>query len=301
MYQFTFDQDTTNKLTENTKKSKTVLEQFDEIDNRFNTMSSDTQKLNLTKMQYTKPSDEEVKKRAENSLYEYKTSNVDSINKDFETKSNSIDSSIKEIEESGNKQKQNIKSAYEEIKQDAKDDAIKRGLARSSIIVNTLATHDGNMIKDLQDKTNEINSKIEGYQNEKSLLEQQKQNALSSFDISYAVKLQEKIDDINKTINNEEQEVIKYNNQIAELQAEWEKEQSKANFDKATELADLVGKYGSTIFEVLKQNEKLEVAKNHFNQMDKNDAINELKNNPIYFSNLGNKNYNKLLDELTNK
>lgn len=301
MYQFTFDQDTTNKLTENTKKSKTVLEQFDEIDNRFNTMSSDTQKLNLTKMEYTRPSDEEVKKQAENSLYDYKTSNVNSINKDFETKSNSLDNSIKEIEESGIKQKQNIKNAYEEIKQDAKDDAIKRGLARSSIIVNTLATHDGNMIKDLQDKTNEINSKIEGYQNEKSLLEQQKQNALSSFDISYAVKLQEKIDGINKTINQEEQEVIKYNNQIAEMQAEWEKEQSKASFDKATELADLIGKYGSTIFEVLKQNEKLEVAKNHFNQMNKDDAINELKNNPIYFSNLGNKNYNKLLDELTNK
>ena len=53
MYQYTFDEDTTKQILEKTQKDKTVLEKFNEIDNKYNTLASSTAKLQLEKMEYT--------------------------------------------------------------------------------------------------------------------------------------------------------------------------------------------------------------------------------------------------------
>lgn len=301
MYQYTFDEDTTTKIKNSQAKTKTVFDQFSEVDNKYNTLADSNQTLDLEKIDYIKPTENEVKLKAENNLYDYKNANINSINDEYAKKTMAIDESIQDTKESGEKESRKIKNAYSAVKEEAKDDAIKRGLARSSIIVNTLNSYDKGMLEELSNKTNEINSKIEGFQNEKNLLEAQKQNALNSFDIAYAVKLQEEINGINEDIEKKEKEVIEYNNKIAQIQAQWEKDQQDGTFDKATELADLIGEYGSAIFEVLKQNEKFEIAKEHFANMPKDEALEEFKNNSSYITNLGKKNYNILLEELESR
>ena len=100
---------------------------------------------------------------------------------------------IEKAKESSKKDKQEIISAYTSAKNEAKDDAIKRGLARSSIIVNTLASYDKGMLENLESEAKELESAISGYESERNLLEEQKNSALASFDIEYAVKLQDKI------------------------------------------------------------------------------------------------------------
>ncbi len=298
MYQYIFDEDTTNKLKTTTAKTKAIFDQFGAIDNKYNTLAKGENELNLEKMNYSKPTDEEISKKAKDSLQEYKTSGIDSINNEYLEKQEQANKSISNLKEDLKNQTNNIISAYDNVKEEAKEDAIKRGLARSSIIVNTLAKHDQQMLNELSEKAKQINEKIDAYNGDLALLQTQKQNALNAFDIAYAVKLQEKIDGINEEVYKNEQDVIKYNNQIAQIQAEWDKKNNDDNFDKTTSLAELIGKYGSAIFDVLKQNEKLEIAKNYFAQMSKEDAINELKNNSAFINQLGNKNYNKLLEEL---
>jgi len=49
---------------------------------------------------------------------------------------------------------------------------------------------------------------------------------------------------------------------------------------------------------MMKQEEKYEIAKEHFSAMDKAQALAELASNPIYKENLGNSYYNKLLKQL---
>ena len=301
MYQFTFDEDTTNKIKDKTNKSKTIFEQFSDVDNKYNTLNSTDNSLTLEKIDYVKPSDEEIKNKAENSLSNYKNTNLASISENFEEKNNMLDKSIEKTQKEGEAKKNEIYTAYQNAKENAKEDAIKRGLARSSIIVNTLSSYDDNMFNELSEKSNEMATKISEYEAEKLNLEEQKQNALSSFDIEYAVKLQQKIDDINSEISEKQQEITKYNNEIAEAQAKWAKEQEDSNFDKTAELATLMGKYGTAVFDTLKQNEKYSIAKNYFNSMEKQEAIAELTNNPAYLSNIGRYNYNKLLEELNTR
>lgn len=298
MYQYTFDEDTTKEIEEKNKKSKTIMQQFEDVDNKYNTLTSSDGNLNLERLEYSKPSDDEIKNKAESSLFDYKNSKISSINDNFETKTENIDQSIEKIKKSEEKDKEEIYQTYQGLKQDAKDDAVKRGLARSSIIVNTLSNYDNGMVNTLLEKSNEVSAKIARYENERNLLEEQKKNALSSFDIEYAVKLQEKIDEINSDILAREEEVKKYNNEISELEAKWKKEQEDDNFDKTTELAKLMGEYGTAVFDVLKQNEKYAIAREHLNSMTKDEALIEFKNNSAYYTNLGKYNYNKLLDEL---
>ena len=118
---------------------------------------------------------------------------------------------------------------------------------------------------------------------------------------AYKIALFKKNNNLGVLQKGREEEVIKYNNDIAEIKAKWERQQENDNYDKTTDLAELMGKYGVAVFDELKQNEKYALLQNHFKDMSKEEALNELQNNSTYISNIGKYNYNKLLQELNNR
>ena len=146
-----------------------------------------------------------------------------------------------------------------------------------------------NFVKINEELTKNINS----LNSQKSLLEEQKQNALNSFDIAYAIKLSEKIDSINSSLDKKEQEIQKYNNEIAEKEAEYKRKKQQ----EAIDYAEFISEYGIGSIEIMKSGEKYEIAKQYFADMDKDQALKELTTNPIYKSQLGTY-YNKLLTSL---
>ncbi len=73
------------------------------------------------------------------------------------------------------------------------------------------------------------------------------------------LKSKKKINSLNEELNKKESEVIKYNNEIALKEAEYNKkidelknELAKSNREDATKQVDLYGKYGSKIVEKAK-------------------------------------------------
>lgn len=185
-----------------------------------------------------------------------------------------------------------------------KNDAIKRGLARSSIIVNKLAKFDSSMLeqfsqieKDYLETTNKLTS-------QKSLLEVQKQNALDSFDITYAVKLSEKINSISEQLQEQERKVVEYNNKMEQLEKEYEakmleqyaQDLAKAKKDNIDYL-EYINKYGDGSLNTLKAKEKYDLAYKYLMSMSKNDALGELVSNSIYKDQLLS-NYSALLSKM---
>ena len=301
MYQYTFDEDTTKKIKKETETAKDIFRQFEDVDNKYNTLTDSNTNLSLEKIDYTAPTKQQVEETAKNSLESYKNTSLGSINNTYDQKAQNIDKSIENVKKQAEAEKEKIYASYQNAKDEAKDDAIKRGLARSSIIVNTLADYDKGMFNTLSQKSEELNKTISEYQGQKNVLEEQKMNALGSFDIEYAVKLQNKIDELNESIFEKQQEVIEYNNKVSQIEAEWKKVQEDANYDKITDLADLIGTNGSAVFDTLKQNEKYVLAKKYFDGLSKDDALNQLKNNSAFLNNIGRYNYNKLLEELNTR
>lgn len=288
MYQYTFSKEDTDALTDKTKKYSELLDSFKDVDKKYS--SQDNGSLELKEMTFTKPTDEEIKKQAENNLYDYKETGIQGINDEYTEKQNSLENQISSTLKSGDEKKTEAKELYSSLKQDASNDATKRGLARSSIVINVLDAFDQNMIKEYNKINEEISSTVDSLNNQKALLNEQKQNALNSFDITYAVKLSEKIDEINKELLEQEQKVIEYNNEIAEKEAEYEQKRK----ENALDYADYVSEYGVKELEEIKQNEKYMLAKDYFMSMPKEEALKELESNRVFNAELGSVAFNKL-------
>ena len=300
MYQYLFDDNTTQKLQDSTTKTKNMLEKFSDVDKKYTFGNKTDSKLTLKKIDYIAPDQNQVLSEAENSLNGFKNNSIDKINNNYALKNEQIDSSIKAVKDNTKSKKAEIEQTYANVKQNAQNDAIKRGLARSSIIVNKLDNYNNRMLNDLEVLSSESNSKIDALTTEKNTLELEKSNALKSFDIEYASKLQDKINSINEDIKKNEQAVIKYNNEIAEIEAKWNNAIEQENYSREKDMADFYAKNGSFVVESLKRNEKYQIAKEYFAQLDKKSALAELKNNSAYKENLGEVNYNKLLSEIEN-
>lgn len=298
MYQYIFDEKSTEKINDSTKKAKSILEQFEEVDDKYTFGDKMDIGLNLTRKEYIAPTKAEVEEKAKNSLEAYKNQNINSINDTFSKKNEQIDESIQKVKDNTISAKAELKDVYSQVKENASNDAIKRGLARSSIIVNKLANYDNKMLNELSVLSSKTNDELAKLDTQKSTLELEKARALNDFNIEYAVKLQNEIDSINSEIAKAEESALKYNNEIAELEAKWAKEQNQENYDRQADLLDLVSKYGSYAINVAKENEKYSIARKHFASMDKQSALNELKNNSEYLKNIGTANYKKLLEEI---
>lgn len=295
MYQYTFSNKDTEELTEKTKNYSNMLQGFEDVDKKFS--SQDEGSLNLEKKTFEKLSDDEIQQKAENSLSDYKNSELENINSSYDTKNKDIDEQISTTKSDGESQKNEAKELYSSLKQEASNDAVKRGLSRSSIVINILDAFDQNMIKEYNKINDEITSKIDSLNNQKNLLNEQRENALNAFDITYAVKLSNKIDEINQNLLEEEQKVLEYNNQIAQKEAEYEAKRKQ----NALDYAEYVEKYGYDGIEKMKQEEKYQIAKDYLMSMSKEEALNELNSNKLFNSELGSINFNKLKVLLTQR
>lgn len=298
MYQYIFsDEDTKliEKQTEKENKKKTLKDSFEAIDNKYHTtLSGNTQpSLDLEKMTFTKPTDEEIKNQATQGLADYKQNGIKDIEQQYLLKAQNIDDTISLKKQNADMQKSELEQKYAALKADASNDALKRGLARSSIVVNTLEAFDNKMLDNFMTINQELAKSIDNLSTQKSLLEQQKQNALNSFDISYAVQLNEKIEKINEKLKEQEQSVIKYNNEIAEKEAEYKRKKQQ----EALDYAEYVGKYGLGTIEMMKSNEKYKLAREYFLSLPSGEAIKELEGDSSYINQLGTY-YYKLLNEL---
>lgn len=306
MYKYTFSDEDSEKLKEKTSISNNLLEKFKDVDKKYSISEREYQSpsLNLEKMTYEKPTQEEVNKQAENSLKEYKDKSLSSINDEYQTKLEKIDTKISEQKASTENEKQELEQLYGSLKKNASDEAVKRGLARSSIIVNQLEAFDRDMLDNYMKLDKEFKTAFSDLQAERDLLEVQKDNALSSFDISYAIKLEEKINSINDEIAKKEETVLKYNNDIAEKEAEYyaEQEELKKKLERedredVQDFIEFITKEGAVAYEDLIAKEKYENAYSILKDIPTIDAINELKNNSEYRKQLG-RYYDKLLSIL---
>lgn len=287
MYKYSFSNEDTDKITEKTKKYSELLSNFKKVDDKYD---FDSKELNLERKTFQGKSDDEIQNEAKNSLQDYYDTGIKDIENKYIDKQTELDDKMLETKQSGEQQKKETSSLYSSLKDDAKKDAIKRGLSRSSIVINVLDAFDQNMIKEYNRINEEISSKIQNLNNQKSLLDEQKQNALNSFDLSYAVKLSSKIDEINDKLKQEEQKILEYNNEIAQKEAEFESKQK----DKALTYAQFVEKYGKSGINTLKQDEKVAYAEQYLMSLSKEEALDELNNNKVFTSELGPSNYTKL-------
>ena len=261
-------------------KLNDLFDKLDAVSSKFQ-VNADVikpDKVSLEKMEFEKPTTAEIRQNSENLLADYKNKNIKNINDEFKHKEDELHSNKQSVINLTDESKNKLNDYYKQAKTNAEEQALKRGLSRSSIIINQLAAFDDDKINEYKLLDDKLKNDINAINFELNALTTQKQAALNNFDVSYAVKLQEKINELTADLNKTEAEVIKYNNEIALKEAEFNKDVDElsnkinsSNFDDAESLTKLYGEYGQNIVEKVKQDQLYNVAYNYLKDLTKNE------------------------------
>ena len=146
---------------------------------------------------------------------------------DFNLKKTKLDGSIENKRQEIMQKDEKIKSTeqplknvidqkYENLLDSAQSKAIKNGVARSSILAETVKNLSEDKIKEYFNVDSEIASNLKDNANKLKSYENEYQTAVNALEIEKAIEIKEKIDDLNKEQQKKIDEVLKYNNSIDE-------------------------------------------------------------------------------------
>ncbi len=305
------DNETTQKVmaitntTASNKKLDELLKNLRAFNNRLSSSTNDITKneMQLKRLEELNLSADDIRQDAENELYDYKKTTQENIINQSQAKEKELVINKDKLQKNYADAKEKTQDYYGTIKENASNDALKRGLARSSIVINTLDAFNKDEIenynvlnKELTDSLNEIDFQL-------SSIDSKQQQALADFDIEYAAKLNKKITDLKKEYHNVQNDIIKYNNQITEAEnnfnlkyAELEKTLQNSNWDKEVDLIELSGKFGVNVIERYKQNQMFSIISNQLHSANEEEKS-AILNSPEIASMLSQEQLDKLLKQ----
>lgn len=187
------------------------------------------------KYEYEAPTDEQITQSATDELSGYKAQNEKSIGTEYAQKEKELVANKASTAENYGDSSAKLKATYEEAAQSLSDDALKRGLARSSIALNNQAAASQAYTQSQSELLNKYNDNISAIDQELNGLEGQRQSALDSFNISYAAKLTERINELKEQREDNKQKALEYNNSLRSKEYEQKLDKDSTESDLYTE------------------------------------------------------------------
>ena len=154
----------------------------------------------------------------------------------------------------------------------------------------------------LEHLANELSSKILEIEKEEKDLINKRDTALANFEIEYAVKLQDKIDELTNEITKYNNQVTEYNNKLKEIEEkrrlEHEKQYANAvkeNEERNQEILRFLSKYGKGSYSVYAQQQKINAINEFVNSLDKQTALEVMLEDDEIKNVLGESDFNEIL------
>lgn len=284
MYEYKFSDGEGMKTSAEELKDK--IKNIDDkykLDLTFDSTKDDIS-LNLERQKYSRPSDEEIRKQAEDSLKSYEDKEQKGIENEYADGNRKLDEESQKLGGDFESQSKKIEQTYENAKESNKNTFIRRGLSRSSIMQENLKNLDESKNAAQDTLAKELKQNLEKITIERDLLETQKQSALESFNIAYAVKLSEKINKLTESAKQAEDAVAKYNNQLEEKEKKFALSQQEHNIKQDNQklkdnkfVLDYINEYGRVGLDWLIAKEKLTAAKDSIKGLSKEQALTQIE------------------------
>lgn len=276
-----------NSAVDFNKQKEDAFKQLEEIDKKYSLETytpNEITSLGLEKKEFQEPTEDEIKSQAESALFDESENEKQKIENSYLNKFSKLDA---EIEDAGTDKDESIEKALENYNSSLRkttNNSIKQGISRSSIFDEAVKAIEGTKNTEIDSAIGEFNKKIEQLEGERSILEMQKQNALEGFDISYAVKLENKISKIASEISKQKKEVENYNKQIEEQEKAHVAAQEKENLEEQkrveshnNSILKQKEKLGERGFLDLILSERYESLLNYLNSIPKDVALEQLE------------------------
>ena len=255
------------------------------------------------RLSYDAPTDEDITRSATSALSKYLSDGLNSIEKETESKRKGYQDGISSLDRTMTEQISALDKAYADAIRSASNDALKRGLARSSIAVNAVgaiesanASARASVADDYARRVSELNDKI-------TLLEGERTKAINDFNIGYTVKLSQEIEKAKEERDKKQAEVIKYNNSLTEKENDEKIERAKAESELYSEALDQK-KAENQLYDKPSSAQKeyeyaqiYQVLREKLASMDAISASKEVNQNPLFKNYLNTEYFYKLYDE----
>ena len=302
------DEESSGKVIElvNSSSGVDLINKIKDFTSKFEGVSNNVPESNVSfeRLADIKIDDEQIKNQAEEELLSYKKENYDKILNQTIEKEAELKENKESLQENYNSAVENIAKSYDAVREKASDDALNRGLQRSSIVINKLDAFNQDEINTYNTLNKELTASLNAIDFELNSLEAQQELALDEFDITYAVKLNEKIASLKQELLDKQTEITKYNNQIAEKEANFDLKyqelvntMNKENWNQNMDMLDMSAEYGSNVLEKYKQNQIYNIVDNYLAGLSKAEAKALLESNDTVKSYLTSQNLNSLLSK----
>ena len=244
--------------------------------------------LDLKEMQYKGMDSDQINEYAKAKLAAEYTAALNALNDDAQRGKSTLESYKEKLNAAAGETLSAIDSVYKEAAAATSDNALKRGLARSSIIVNKLSDLENQKSESKTGVSSKLLKDLADIDNQIDVLEDKRLRAVDELDITNAARLQQEIRDLTEQREKQLDEILKYNNSLREKQADYKlqyaKTDSSLDNDAYDRLADSLKNDLGAKLQTEIAREKFEMISDFLNGLNKTDALNYLKNNESYFT-----------------
>lgn len=271
-------------------KAENPFVEFEKIDEFYRNKKSNNEatEIKLEKIEAPSETEEDVKNAAKAKLdKKYNDLKNDEAEK-FERGVKTADQKRESAKIEAAAAEEKINAVYDSNIKSAENQALKRGLVRSSIIIGQLENIDSNRAMELSNLATNLAKGLTDIDNEINDYKLKQENALAALDIDYAAELSEEIAASIEKLQEKKKEVVEFNNKVEKTEAEYNLSKQKQETQSEIDLAQLKQKYGISIGEEDEQKTaKLEYALEYFNNMSRTQALRKLASDNMFAYYLG--------------
>lgn len=261
------------------------------------------ERVSYERAEYTPPTDDEIASLAKSELADYEREGLDGIQSEIESLVKSYSDKRSRAGESYDETMKKLDAAYRRAVEAAEADAIKRGLARSSIAALSRAEIE----RDRADKESAAASLKAGTEAEIDAaigeLEAKRQKAIADFNLSYFAKLSTQIEKKKQEREKAKSETLKYNNSLVAKENADEIAARKAESALRSDALSQKKKENDLLDNPSEEQKAYESAlvyailREKLLSFDAATARKEVKTNPLFSRYVSNADYYKLYDE----
>ncbi len=201
---------------EREKMQKKIDELNEKAQKAYAVAAADGGDLGFKRLDYDTTSDDELYAAALKGLSEKYTLKSEALSEESEQKKRALEQKKEQIGEQSIKDNAEIESRYDAAKEQAGEDAIKRGIARSSIITEILKGYDKQKLSAVDESNATLKKQIAEIDDEISSLSQKLNASIRQFDMEKAIEANEKLEKLKTARDQKNAEVAKYNNELNE-------------------------------------------------------------------------------------
>jgi hypothetical protein len=298
-------------VEENKKQKQSVIDKIKGFDSFLSYESMPEKQEYSSNVEYKQKRDlsnDEISSQAKELLSNYEKLNKNKINENYDSKITSNSNEMKSLEQNLENEEQSVREKFNDAKNSATEKIISNGLGRGSIVKSKLSSLSDEEKNEIENLRTVANSELEKLKEKELSLENERDNALSNFSIDYAVKVQDKIDELAKEITDYNNKVIEYNNKLnqeeKDNQLAYEKYYNSLVEDykkQNQELTKFLKKYGYSTYNSYVLNQKVGVIEDYLNTLDKDSALQVLTEDDSFKNLIGDDSFNSLIQKVKDR